>query len=217
MPKFRPCTDFLIPHHAFESSINKLDSRREVRPVVTRSGALVRGVFPSRKSLGIARFQSLNERNVLSVVEIASEVMAFKTHPAVLRLSASNSKDIHYTPDLALFHKHGAVLVEVKSYYFLSDANTKARFREITQRLNANGIGLMFLLDQDIPEKLLNATQDQLDRRPLIGRKRAGLDMNLVNPLSPTSESAEWSSAQRECDLLITRLMNRDLSKLLGK
>ena len=54
--------------------IARLKSPRKVRPVVTPSGQRARGNFGSTKALSRARFESLVERDVLKVLEVASSV-----------------------------------------------------------------------------------------------------------------------------------------------
>ena len=217
MPKIRPCATFNLRPEDFDSLLAKLDSGRKVVPVVTRTGALVRGPFPSRKAIGIAKFQSLNERNALRIFEVATTVSNFKTHPAVLRLPGQ--KDLHYTPDLAMYFGDKAFFVEVKSAYFLSQQKTKERFQKITYRLNEHGIGLLFVIDEDIPQQLAKTVEGLLDARPAIGRGRKGKDVNRFDPsldaMDESSTNPKWTHAQVECDELLAHLMNRGPDQLI--
>lgn len=218
MPKFRPCATFNLRPEALDNLLAKLDSGRKVIPVVTRTGALVRGNFPSRKSIGIAKFQSKNERDALRIFEVATTVSKFKTHPAVLRLPGV--KDLHYTPDLAMYRSDKAFLVEVKSAYFLGQQETKERFQKIAHRLAAHGIGLLFVLDEDIPEQLANTVEELLHARPTIGRARKGKDVNRYDPLRDSMDESntnpKWARAQVECDALLAHLMNRGPDQLIA-
>lgn len=218
MPKFRPCADFKLNHESFDSLIVKLNSGRKVVPVVTRSGALVRGNFPSRKSIGIAKFQSKNECDALRIFELATTVARFKTHPAVLRLPGL--KDLHYTPDLAMYHASKAFLVEVKSAYFMRQPETKERFQTITYRLNEHGIGLLFVLDEDLPKQLSKTVEQLLHVRPAIGRARSGKDINRFDPsrdaMDESNTNPKWTQAQVECDALMVRLMSRGPDQLIA-
>ncbi|OYT88684.1 MAG: hypothetical protein CFE43_21200 [Burkholderiales bacterium PBB3] len=218
MPKFRQCAAFNLRSETFDGLLAKLDSGRKVVPVVTRTGALVRGNFPSRKAIGIAKFQSLNERNALRLFEVAPTVSKFKTHPLVLRLPGL--KDLHYTPDLAMYRADKAFLVEVKSAYFLGQQETKERFQKITHRLNEHGVGLLFVLDEDIPEQLAKTVEELLHARPVIGRARKGKDVNRFDPsldeMDESNTNPKWTHAQVECDELLARLMNRGPDQLIA-
>jgi hypothetical protein len=218
VPKTYPCTHF--HRHSIEifyRKLAKLTSSRKVVPVVTRSGALVRGVFPSIKTQDNTRFQSKNERNILRFLEVTSLVKKIVTHPAVLNLSGVES--LFYTPDAVIEFQTSACLVEAKARHFLKDKKTRERLSMVTRQLNENQIGLVFVLDDDVEPSLDLEIEDLLYMRPAIGKKRKGLDMSLWDPLGrePKNSTLEtrWQVAQVECDALIARLMRRDPDELL--
>jgi hypothetical protein len=218
MPKIYPCSVFSCHStEIFHANLAKLKSNRKVVPVVTRTGALVRGVFPSIKTIGFTRFQSKNERNTLRVLEVSSAVKQIVTHPAVLDLS--DKKALFYTPDAIVEFHASAVLLEAKARYFLQEEKTRDRLVKVTSRLNSNQIGLLYFLNDDIAPDLAKEIEDLLYLRPAVGRKRLGIDINAWDPLqrSPHKEALEqrWKVAQTECNTLIARLMRRDPGELL--
>lgn len=220
MPMFRQCpathgSD--IPH--FYSQIQLLTSNREVRPVITPSGKRVRGVFPSIKALGIARFESLLEQDVLRFLEVSSTVGHYRTHPVVLALPGS--KVMHYTPDVLVEWSGGGLLVETKATYFLKEPEARKRMQEVLSRLGNHQIPLVLIVEGDVrcdgfQEELKVLLRD----RPMIGRRRKGMDLNAWDPMSETPSSPEterkWRAAQRECDQLLQRVMRRDPGEFIA-
>lgn len=220
MPMFRqrPATHGSDIQH-FYSQIQLLTSNRKVRPVITPSGKRARGVFPSNKALGRARFESLLEQDVLRVLEVSSTAVQYLTHPVVLALPGD--KAMHYTPDVLVEWSGGGLLVETKATYFLKEPNARKRLQEVVRRLGEHQIRLALIVEGDVQRDGFQEELKVLLRdRPMIGRRRNGMDLNAWDPLSATPTSPEterqWRAAQRECDQLLQRVMRRDPGEFIA-
>ena len=219
MPIFRqhPATHGSDIQH-FHSQIQRLTSKRKVRPVITPSGKRARGVFPSNKAFGRARFESLLEQDVLRVLEVSSTVVQYRTHPVVLALPGD--KVMHYTPDVLVEWSGGGLLVETKATYFLREPKSRNRMHEVAKRLKDHQIDWMLIAEGDVRfDGFQEELRELLRCRPSIGRRRSGIDLNDWDPLRETPMNPEmerrWRVAQRECDLLLQRVMRRDPDELI--
>lgn len=200
-----------------EQSIKALKSERKVRPVVTPGGHRARGHFPSLKGLH-TRFESLVEEDALRVMEIASCVLKMETHPWVLKLTDGTypwSKPIHYTPDLYPTMRHTAALVEVKGDWLLTLPKPRANLVRVLSALRRHNVPIALISESDVrPAGLQTELKELLRDRPVVGRRRVGMDTAAWDPLGQTSPSADvlrrWRAAQKECDDLLDRVMRRD-------
>ena len=204
---------------AIDLTLESLKSQRHVRKVVTRSGARARGLFPTLKSPGRrANFESGLEELVLCVCEVATSVKRINTHPYVLEFPEHK---IHYTPDMEIETKHGLVIIEVKGDIYLRTPAQQNRFRTIHQSLFKKGIPFAVILSTDIRDTplaelvrsvLKNRPQPVFGTRGFLPERYPGLDETLCSPEFLES----WESAGRECDDLLSRLMNRGPDETLA-
>lgn len=221
MPKFNPPErDFLLSSYEdFISRVSRLKSNRKVRPVVTPSGNRARGNFPSIKAPERTRYESLLEQDVLRVAEVSSLVRVIRTHPVVLALPGA--KTMHYTPDAIFEWQSGGALIETKATFFLTQVASRERLRDVLNRLAANALPLVLIVEHDVCKP---GFQDELKKllrlRPRVGRYRPNVDPTRWAPLgnASTNEAHErrWRDAQRECDALLERVMRRDPDDLIS-
>lgn len=205
----------------FFARIAALTSRREVRPVVTPSGLRARGYFPSVKSAAArARFESLLEQDVLRVIEVGTLVKRFSTHPVVLALPGR--KVMHYTPDAQLELASSGALLETKATFFLKSPESRDRLLEVSERLAAQRIPFFLVHERDVQVPALQDELKELLRlRPVIGRRRLGIDTDLWDPLGCSAPDFEmerrWRAAQTQCDELLQRVMRRDPGQVIAE
>ncbi len=202
-----------------ESSPISSPSRRP-RRVVTVSGRGARGIFPSRKSVTPAQYESLNEAKLLLVVEVAPSVKSIATQPQVFEYF-DGERQRRYTPDLKIEADAGTVFLEVKDNKSLTKhSQAVARVSAAAKYLRQRGIRFHLVLRSDL---IANDLQRQLElilkARPMPGRYRPNIDATLWDPEHGTHPSAEvqqqWEVAKRECDALLHRIMRRDPDDLL--
>lgn len=197
----------------FLDRIAALTSPRKVRPVVTPSGKRARGFFPSIKSVGRARFESLLEQDVLRVIEVGRLVKRFRTHPVVLALPGE--RVMHYTPDAQIESDMGGALLETKATFFLKNPVSRDRLLAVSERLAAQKVPFVLVHEQDVQTPgLQNELKELLRLRPVIGRRRGGINPDSWDPSGCSTCNFEierrWRAAQAQCDELLQRLMRRD-------
>lgn len=216
MPK--KITGRVVPRPVLTKLLKELTSRHSPAKVVTARGLAPRGV-PAVWKCEAPRYQSLIEEDCARVVDIASSIAAFETHPAKLELGTAE-EPLAYTPDLLLWSADWGAVVEVKPAEKLSCSRTATRLKRVADRLRRHGIPLCLLLDTDIRAHGLQTTLKLLQReRPVRGRYRADVDATLWDPHGRTPGSAEqlarWQYAQQVCDDLLRRVMRRNPDDLL--
>lgn len=218
----------LISHHPatfdtrlqnFLNRVARLASNRKVRPVVTPSGKRARGLFPSIKSMGRARYESLLEQDVLRVLEVCATVRRLSTHPIVLALPGAQV--MHYTPDVQIEWETDGALVETKASYFITKADSRRQLQEIVRRLAKEGLRLVLITEDDVRRiGFQDELKELLRIRPRVGRYRPSVDPTVWDPLRPSAVDPDlerrWRSAQQECDQLLLRVMRRDPDDLIA-
>lgn len=207
-----------MPRAMLVAVMEALRSARKVARVVTPGGVAPRGYPPSRKCRS-PRFQSLIEEDCLRVLEVASLVSSFETHPIVLDIGAASDPS-SYTPDVLVWMGDRGALFEIKPAGRLTSHKVAGRLREVSRGLARHGIHVVLMLDNDAREDKLQRELKELQRlRPARGRFREDLDPNAWDPhwKEAVSEDllARWRNAQRICDELLMRVMRRDPEDLL--
>lgn len=211
-----------IAEDDFDALILRLKSDREVRHVVTPSGSRARGRFASLKmspsALGkspSARYESLVELDTWRVLEVASHVRHFTTHPVVLALPREGDKVKHYTPDATLAWRTGAMCLEVKGLHWIQRPSSRASLLETIRALRNVGLPLALIVESDVREAGLQKRLRELLRlRPVAGLNRQKVNAAEWDPLHRTEPDADtlrrWREAQAICDALLDRVMRRD-------
>lgn len=208
-----------MPKAQLRRLLKALLSTRKVSRVVTPGGVAPRGYPPSRKCRD-PKFQSLVEEDWGRVLELASLVTAYETHPFVVDLSVPGEES-SYTPDvLVWFGDHGAVM-EIKPANKLRSRKVAARLEAVNRGLAAHGIGLVLALDEDARANGLQRRLKVLQRlRPARGHWREAIDCAAWDPERgtnvPDEVAALWVEAKSECDALLRRVMRRDPGELLS-
>lgn len=116
-----------------------------VRKVITRSGGIVRGKFPSRKNNRMVRHEGLLERDAILLFEMSPCIVQFREQP--FKVDYPFDANIRkYTPDFELLLQSGEkVLVEVKHSDFLARPDINEKFECIQQ----------WFSDQNLPYSIL--------------------------------------------------------------
>ena len=206
------------PFELFMRGLKAVSSERPVRPVVTPFGRRARGHCSTRKSIDQARFESLLEQKAWHLLDTASSVRSFMTHPVVLRLNKKEGGVFHYTPDAVVrigdsAQGHGLVL-EVKARFFLMQDVTRQRTERIANALKEAGLRYALLLDTDLDNDFVGTLSSLLHQRPAMGRWGPDKDPDAWDALGHTATARQiavsWSAAKAECDALLEKVMRRD-------
>lgn len=216
MPKKIPGR--VMPRPVLTKLLKELASPHLPARVVTTGGIAPRGDSAVWKC-ETPKYQSLVEEDCQRVVDIASCITTFETHPVKLDLG-SEEGPLHYTPDLLLWSGEWGAVVEVKPEEKLASNRTATRLRKVIARLRRHGIPLCLMLDTDARADGLQTTLKLLQRdRPVRGRYQADIDATMWDPHGRMPASAEqlarWQHAQRICDDLLRRVMRRNPDDLL--
>lgn len=204
----------------FQARLAPLMTKRTVRRVITRSGALCRGRFPSIKVPHGARYESLLERDAWRIFEVAPSVRLVRTHPYVLALPGASA--LHYTPDACIEGQDTAALVETKARFFMRLPEHKQRLKEVIHRLKRHGLTLIVMDESDIrPDGLQQELEELLRLRPLVGRYRNTIDAAAWDPVGGASPGdaieRRWRDAKKVCDDLLQRVMRRDPDEFIDQ
>jgi hypothetical protein len=161
----------------------------------------------------------LIEEDCLRVLDIATLVSSFETHPIVLDIGGAGNP-LSYTPDALVWMGDRGALFEIKPASRVTSHKVARRLREVSRGLARQGIHLVLMLDNDAREGNLQRELKELQRlRPARGRFREDLDPHAWDPHWKEAVSEEllarWRNAQRICDDLLTRVMRRDPEDLL--
>lgn len=198
-------------------------SNLKPRPVVTPMGNRARGNVPSFKTpLRIGernRFESLVEDDVCRVLEVASSVVHYVTHPYVIDLSLGGGRH-DYTPDAEVTMVETLALAEAKGDYWLTVESARKTLAKNARKLKQLGIPFFLLLESDIrADGLQDELKLLLRERPACNPRRRDLDPSQWDPSGRTLPTGEqlrrWREAQKECDALLDRVMRRDPDQIL--
>jgi hypothetical protein len=194
-------------------------STRKVRNIVTPSGRGARGHYPSLKSPIPLKIESLVEKDVIRTLDVSTLVEEIVAQPCVFEFEHDGNK-MRYTPDVLATICGQAYYIETKHAGFVRNPDVVERIRRIAGRFRAVRLPFFLILDTDVRGGGLQEELKFLQRmRPLARPRRTVPDKNAWD-LAGTGQSTpgleqRWHAAQRECDALLTRLMNRDPGDLL--
>lgn len=200
-------------------------SNRKPRPVVTPTGYRARGNVPSFKTpmrIGErSRFESLVEDDVCRVLEVASSVVHYVTHPYVVELALGGGRQ-DYTPDAEVTMVETLALAEVKGDYWLTVESARKTLVKNARRLKQLGIPFLLLLESDVrADGLQDKLKLLLRERPVCNPRRRDLDPTQWDPsgrVQPNGDQLRrWREAQKECDALLDRVMRRDPDEVLER
>ena len=210
---------------AVETLLRSLISGRKPRRVVTPMGKRARGNIPSLKSApgrsDPNRFESLVEEDAARVLEVASSVVYYTTHPYVLNL-AEGSESHEYTPDAEVTMVGTVALLEAKGEHWLSVEPSRRSLAKHIRALKRLGIPYLVALESDVrADGLQDELKLLLRDRPACNRRRRDLDPTQWDPsgrLQATgAQLRRWREAQKECDALLDRVMRRDPDEVLER
>lgn len=116
-------------------------SEKPLRPVVTRSSMRANGRFASRKTKMALAFESLNEMNLLRVLEIDPEVKFICVQPVCLELTTKDGPRRHI-PDVAALTSDRWEIYEAKSDKDAGDPKILELARAAAEHLEFHGLAM---------------------------------------------------------------------------
>lgn len=118
------------------------------RKIVTRSGGIPRGLFPSRKNDRMVGYEHLLEADACVLFEMSPQIAAYHEQP--IRISFPDGDRTRlYTPDYQLELTDGRqFLVEIKPARRLAVPEIRDKFDRIEEHMHRLGLSFLVLTDE---------------------------------------------------------------------
>lgn len=136
--------------HASPMPIYGNSSAGRARTVITRSGAIFRGKFPSRKNGRMIHHEGLIELDACYLFEMHPLVLRYREQPLKLKYPGGHRLR-NYTPDFELTLRTGEiVLVEIKHSEILARKDVREKYDNIAAHLGSEGIDYAIITEEII-------------------------------------------------------------------
>lgn len=171
------------------------------RRVISPSGGIMRGKFPSRKNGRMVHHEGLLELDAIYLFEASPRVTSYREQPRTI-LFPDGVRLRRYTPDFELTLFNGErVLVEVKPSRSLQDADVRHKLERVASHLQRSGQLFVILTDE-----ALRSEPRQSNVRRLYHQtpRRWPTDTACINALQPYRSQfpMPWSTLRQ---LLVER------------
>lgn len=138
------------PHRTGSQPAWRSGTHMPARQVVTHTGGIVRGKFPSVKAGRMVAFESLLERDALYLCDFSKSITDIREQPFTLTFT-DGARVRRYTPDFALTLEDGSTLVlEVKPASKLAQPELARSFKLIHSEMWAASHRFRILTDDVI-------------------------------------------------------------------
>lgn len=119
-----------------------------VRKIVTRSGGIPRGLFPSRKNNRMVGYEHLLEADACVLFEMSPQIAAYHEQPTRISFPDGDRTRL-YTPDYQLELTDGRqFLVEIKPARRLAAPEIRDKFDRIEEHMHRLGLSFIVLTDE---------------------------------------------------------------------
>ncbi|WFP49311.1 TnsA endonuclease N-terminal domain-containing protein [Methylomonas sp. EFPC3] len=145
------------------------DNHRRARNVISPSGCIVRGKFPSRKNGRMVHHEGLPERDAIYLFEASPNVVRYREQPITLEYP-DGAELRRYTPDFELVLITGEIiLIEVKAVSSLGHEDVQHKFNCVAEHMRRSKKPFFILTDEVIrQEPRLSNLRWVLRQAPLI-------------------------------------------------
>lgn len=129
------------------------DPHRRVREVVSPSGGIVRGKFPSRKNGRMVHHEGLLELDAIYLFETSPRIVSYREQPSTIHYP-DGAKVRRYTPDLELALVSGEIVsIEVKPTRSLADDAVRHKLACVAAHLSRSATPLVILTEKSLREE----------------------------------------------------------------
>jgi hypothetical protein len=126
---------------------------KRARKVISPSGGIVRGKFPSRKNGRMVHHEGLLELDAIYLFETSPNIVKYCEQPVTLHYPDSDRLR-RYTPDFELVLATGEiVLVEVKPVSSIEHRDVQHKLDCVTKHMRRSETAFTVLTDQDIRQE----------------------------------------------------------------
>lgn len=129
------------------------DTHRRAREVISPSGGIVRGKFPSRKNGRMVHHEGLLELDAIYLFETSPRIAKYREQPPTIYYP-DGARLRRYTPDFELILFTGEiVLVEVKPRRSLADDDVRHKLDCVVAHLQRSAQSFVILTDETIRQE----------------------------------------------------------------
>jgi len=129
------------------------DIHQRARNVISPSGGIVRGKFPSRKNGRMVHHEGLLELDAIYLFETSPEIIRYREQPTPIHYP-DGAKLRRYTPDFELLLVTGeSVTIEVKPTRFLEEEKIRHKFNRIEEYTRRSTIPFVILTEKIIRQE----------------------------------------------------------------
>jgi hypothetical protein len=129
------------------------DSHRRAREIISPSGGIIRGKFPSRKNGRMVHHEGLLELDAIYLFETSPLVARYREQPLTIHYP-DGAKLRRYTPDFELLLVTGVtVLVEVKPMHRLTDSEVRHKLDCMATHLRRSVTPFAILTDKSLRDE----------------------------------------------------------------
>ena len=158
------------------------DPHTRARRVISPSGGIMRGKFPSRKNGRMVHHEGLLELDAIYLFEASPRVVSYREQPRTI-LFPDGPRLRRYTPDFELTLSNGGlVLVEVKPCRSLLDDEVRHKLEKVTAYLQRSGQSFVLLTDEGLRSEPRQANLRRLYHQT---PRRWPTDAACINALQP--------------------------------
>lgn len=124
------------------------DIHQRARKIISPSGGIVRGKFPSRKNGRMVHHEGLLELDAIYLFETSPQIVRYREQPTAIHYP-DGAKLRRYTPDFELMLVTGeSVTIEVKPTRFLEEVETRHKFDRIEEYMRRSTIPFVILTEK---------------------------------------------------------------------
>lgn len=124
------------------------DVHHRARQVISPSGGIMRGKFPSRKNGRVVHHEGLLELDALYLLEASPRVVRYREQPTTI-CYPDGGRVRRYTPDLEVTLQSGArIWVEVKPAAFLAREDIRHKLQSVAEHLRRSDQAFIVLTDE---------------------------------------------------------------------
>lgn len=131
----------------------KGDTHHRARQVISPSGGIVRGKFPSRKNGRMVHHEGLLELEAIYLFETSPLIVRYREQPETIHYP-DGARLRRYTPDFELVLSSGkVVLIEVKPVRSLQDEEVRHKLDRIAEHMQRSATPFIILTDAVIRQE----------------------------------------------------------------
>lgn len=150
------------------------DPHNRARRVISPSGGIMRGKFPSRKNGRMVHHEGLLELDAIYLLEASPMVLGYREQPATITYPDGN-RVRRYTPDLEVTLGNGErIWIEVKPAVFLQTEEIQHKLACVASHLKRSGQAFVILTDEVLRQEPRQSNVRTIYHRALRARLSAG-------------------------------------------